>query len=100
LENFKVTDHLRDRDRQKDDIKMDLKIIWYESLDWIQLAHDRNQRWILVKLVMKMVGLYTLRAFYKQSENAEYTANCQHEIQRTRVNGIYFVMSRIFILSL
>jgi hypothetical protein len=80
---------------------MDLKKIGYESLDWIQLAQDRNQAWTLLKLAMKIIKLLTIRNFYIQSQNVEYTAKRPYnEIHEIQVYGIYFVMWRTFILSL
>jgi hypothetical protein len=33
---------------------MDLREIWWEGVDWIHLAQDRDQRWALVNAVMNL----------------------------------------------
>jgi hypothetical protein len=35
----------RHRHRQEDNIKMDLREMGYEGVDWIHLAQDRDQWW-------------------------------------------------------
>jgi hypothetical protein len=42
-----IEDHLKNLDIDENNIKMDLKPIWYESVDWIHLADDRKQWRIL-----------------------------------------------------
>jgi hypothetical protein len=37
-----------------DNIKMDLKEIGWDGLDWIDLAQDRDERWALLKTVMNL----------------------------------------------
>jgi len=34
--------------RCKDNIKMDLRYIWWEDVDWIHLAQDKDKWWALV----------------------------------------------------
>jgi hypothetical protein len=38
----------------EDNIKMDLKDIGWEGVDWINLAQDRHQWWIPVNTVMNL----------------------------------------------
>jgi hypothetical protein len=44
----------RSRRRWEDGIRMDLREIGWGSLDWIQLAQDRDRFWPLVNTVMKL----------------------------------------------
>jgi hypothetical protein len=37
-----------------DNIKMDLREIGWDVMDWIKLAHDRDQRRALVNTVMNL----------------------------------------------
>jgi hypothetical protein len=37
----------RHRRRWKDNIRMDLRDIDWEALDWVHLAQDRDQWWVL-----------------------------------------------------
>jgi hypothetical protein len=46
--------HGRTKRRWEDNIRIDLREIGWESLDWIHLAQDRNQRWALVNTVMNL----------------------------------------------
>jgi hypothetical protein len=41
-ENIKVRELGRPRRTWEDNIRMDLKEIWWEGVDWIHLAQDRN----------------------------------------------------------
>jgi hypothetical protein len=44
----------RPRCRREDNIRMDLiKEIGWEDVDWIRLAEDRDQWWVVVNTVMK-----------------------------------------------
>jgi hypothetical protein len=43
----------RPRHRRMDNIELDLRGIGWGGMDWIDLAHDRNQWKALVKTVMK-----------------------------------------------
>jgi hypothetical protein len=43
---------LRLRPRWEDNIKIDLKVTGYESVDWVQLVQDRVQKLALMKTVM------------------------------------------------
>ena len=40
--------------RWKDDIKMGLKELGWESMDWVDMAQDRERRWALVNAVMNL----------------------------------------------
>jgi hypothetical protein len=42
----------RSRRRWEDNIKMDLRKIGWEGVDWIHLAQDREQRRAVVNMVM------------------------------------------------
>jgi hypothetical protein len=42
----------RPRRRWVDNIKMDLREIEWNGMDWIDLAQDRDQWWVLVNAVM------------------------------------------------
>jgi hypothetical protein len=44
----------RPRRRWEDDIRMDLREIWWEVVDWMHLAQDRDQWRILVNAVMNI----------------------------------------------
>jgi hypothetical protein len=44
----------RPRHKWEDNIKMDLKEVGYEGVDWIQLAQDRYQWWAFVNMVMNL----------------------------------------------
>jgi hypothetical protein len=44
----------RPRRRGEDNIRMDLREIWWRSVDWIHLAQDRDQWRALVKMVMSL----------------------------------------------
>jgi hypothetical protein len=48
-------DYLEDADTDGDNIKKDPIQIWCEHVDWIHLAHDRIQRWVLVNSVMNIL---------------------------------------------
>ena len=47
----------RPRHRWEDNIKMDLQEVGYGSMDWIELAEDRNRWWVLVNGVMNLQAL-------------------------------------------
>jgi hypothetical protein len=40
--------------RWVDNIKMDLRVIGWDDMDWIDLAQDRDQWWALVNMVMNL----------------------------------------------
>jgi hypothetical protein len=42
----------RPRSRWEDNIKMDLREIGWDGVDWIEMAQDRDQRKALVNTVM------------------------------------------------
>jgi hypothetical protein len=44
----------RPRSRWNDNIKIDLKEVGCEVMDWIELAQDRNRWWALVNAVMNL----------------------------------------------
>jgi hypothetical protein len=44
----------RFRHRWEDNIRMDLREIEWEGVDWIHLAEDRNQWWALVFMVLNL----------------------------------------------
>jgi hypothetical protein len=44
----------RPRCRWDDNIRMDLREIWWEGVDWMHLAEDRDQRQALVNTVMNL----------------------------------------------
>jgi hypothetical protein len=44
----------RHRRRLEDDIKMNLREIRWDGMDWIDLAHDRDQCRSLVNMIMKL----------------------------------------------
>jgi hypothetical protein len=39
------------RHRWEDNSKVDLKVIVWEGMDWVHLAHDWDQWWVLVNVV-------------------------------------------------
>jgi hypothetical protein len=41
--------------RREYDIKMDLKEIGWQGVDWIDLAQDRDKWWAFVNMVMKLL---------------------------------------------
>jgi hypothetical protein len=45
---------IRLRRRWEDNIKMDLREIWIDGANWIQLAQDRFQLWAFVNTVMNL----------------------------------------------
>jgi hypothetical protein len=44
----------RPRSRWEDDIRMDLIEIGWEILDWMHLAQDWDQWWVLVNTIMNL----------------------------------------------
>jgi hypothetical protein len=44
----------RQRSRWEDNIKMDLKEIGWEGMDWMHLAQDRYQWWVFVNMIMNL----------------------------------------------
>jgi len=46
--------HRRPRHRWEDNIRMDLREIGWEVVDWMHLAQDRDQWWALVNMVMNL----------------------------------------------
>jgi len=39
---------------KEDNIKMDLREIGWEGMEWMHLAHNRDQWWALVNIVMNL----------------------------------------------
>jgi len=35
-------------------VRLDLREMGWEGVDWILLAHDRNKRWAVVNVVMNL----------------------------------------------
>jgi hypothetical protein len=55
LENLKGRDQLEDLGMDgKINIRIDLREIWWEGLEWIHLAQDRDQRRVLVNTVTNL----------------------------------------------
>ena len=54
--------------RWEDNIKMDLQEVEYGSLDWIELAQDRDRWRALVNAVMNLRVLYNVGKFMTSSE--------------------------------
>jgi hypothetical protein len=55
LENLKGRDHLgRPRCRWEDNIRMDFREIGWDSVDWMRLVQDRDQKWAVVNTVMNL----------------------------------------------
>jgi hypothetical protein len=54
LENLKGRELGRPKHRWKDNIRIDLRETWWEGVNWIHLAQDRDQRWALVNTVMNL----------------------------------------------
>jgi hypothetical protein len=42
---------IRTKHRWEDNIRMDLREIGWEGMDWMHLAHDRDQWWVHVNMV-------------------------------------------------
>jgi hypothetical protein len=52
LGNLKGRDHLEDLGVDGKDIRMDVREIGWEGVQWIHLDQDRDQWWDVVKTVM------------------------------------------------
>jgi hypothetical protein len=63
LENLKGRDHVKDRHRWEDNIRMDLKEIGWGDVDCILLAQDMDWWWGLVNTVMNLWVLLKGREF-------------------------------------
>jgi hypothetical protein len=44
----------RSRRRWDDNIRMDLREIWWENVDWMHLARDRNQWRAVVDMIIEL----------------------------------------------
>jgi hypothetical protein len=44
----------RPRCRQKDNIRIDLREIGWDGVDWIQLAQEEDWQWALVNMVLNI----------------------------------------------
>jgi hypothetical protein len=53
----------RPRRRRVDNIKMDLRNIGWDGIDWIDLAEDRGQCWAVVNLSSCITGGPSRRAY-------------------------------------
>jgi hypothetical protein len=53
----------RPRRRWKDNIKMDLREVGWDGMDWIDLVQDRDQRRALVNMVMNLRVPPNIRQF-------------------------------------
>jgi hypothetical protein len=42
------------RRRRVDNIKIDLRVIGWDGVDWIDLAQNRDRWWVLVNTVMNL----------------------------------------------
>ena len=45
------------RPRPKDNIKMNLQVVGYVGMDWIEVAQDTDRWWALVNAVMNLLVL-------------------------------------------
>jgi hypothetical protein len=43
----------RPRRKTEDNIRMDLRDIWWENVDWTLLTQDEDQWWVDVKMILK-----------------------------------------------
>jgi len=44
----------RPRHKYEDNIRKDLREIWWENADWIHMAQHKGQLWAVVNTVMKL----------------------------------------------
>jgi len=51
------------RHRWEDNIRMDVMVIGWEGVDWIQLGQDSDQWWALVNTVVYLLVLLKARNF-------------------------------------
>ena len=54
LGNLRERDHLGDRRRWQDNIKMDFQEVGWGGMDWIDLIQDRDRWWALVNTAMNL----------------------------------------------
>jgi hypothetical protein len=55
--------------RRERNIRMDFKEVWFQGLEWIHLAQDRAQWWVLVNMVMKPSGYIRGGEFHDKLNN-------------------------------
>jgi hypothetical protein len=53
-ESLKRTDHFEDVDKWKDNIKINVREMGLEDVDFIHVAHDRDQWRALVNMLMNL----------------------------------------------
>jgi hypothetical protein len=70
----------RPRRKWVDNIKMDLREIGWDSMDWIDLAQDRDQWRALVKTVMNLRVLYKAGKYLSSCTIGSFSRRAQlHE---------------------
>jgi hypothetical protein len=55
-------------------IKMDLTEIWWDGIDWIDLAQDRDQWRTLVNTIMKFLSSCTISSFLRRAQLREWVS--------------------------
>jgi hypothetical protein len=63
--------------RWEDNIKMDLRAIWWGGMDWINLAHDGDQLRALVNTVMKLWALSNVGIFLISCATGGFSGRAQ-----------------------
>jgi len=58
LEKLKARNHSEDLEVDGDDIRMDLREIGWEGMNWMHLAQDRDQWWAVVNTGSIKVGAF------------------------------------------
>jgi hypothetical protein len=58
----------RPRSRWVDNIKMDLREIGWDVVDWIDLAQDRDQNLRVLSNAAKFLSSYTIDSFSKRAQ--------------------------------
>jgi hypothetical protein len=67
----------RPRRRWVDNIKMDLREIGWDCMDWIDLAHDRDQWRALVNTVMNLRVPYNAGKFLSSCTTGSFSRRAQ-----------------------